>query len=146
MSTRQSSCSTLLFTALLILSTPLTPLAYAQNHSTEPHAAILSPADKAEVTSPVTIKFGLEHMAISPAGVEHTNGGHHHLLVDTALPTDLTQPIPNDANHLHFGKGQTETTLELPPGKHTLQLLVGDHLHRPHSKPVISEQITITVK
>lgn len=111
-----------------------------------PRASILSPADGAVVTSPVTVKFGLENMMISPAGVEHANSGHHHLLIDTPLPADMTLPIPSDANHVHFGKGQTETTIELPPGKHSLQLLVGDHMHRPHAHPVISEKITITVK
>lgn len=111
-----------------------------------PRASILSPANNAVVSSPVTVKFGLENMAISPAGVEHANGGHHHLLVDAPLPADMTLAIPKDANHLHFGQGQTEATIELPPGKHTLQLLVGDHLHRPHAQPVVSEKITITVK
>jgi len=107
---------------------------------------IISPADQAVVESPVTIKFGLENMEVSPAGVENPKGGHHHLLVDVALPSDLTLPIPADEHHIHFGKGQTETTLELSPGKHTLQLLLGDYIHRPHGKPVYSEVITITVK
>lgn len=111
----------------------------------EPKVFIIEPANNAVVESPVTIKFGLDNMAISPAGVPHENGGHHHLLVDTPLP-DLTQPIPSDAQHIHFGKGQTETTLELTPGEHSLQLLVGDFAHRPHAKPVYSEVIKITVK
>lgn len=110
-----------------------------------PKVFIIEPANNAVVGSPVTIKFGLENMAISPAGVPHENGGHHHLLVDAPLP-DLTQPIPSDTQHIHFGKGQTETTLELAPGEHSLQLLVGDFAHRPHAKPVYSEVIKITVK
>lgn len=148
MNTRLSlySRSALLSTALFLLSTLASNTVLADDQPGKPHATILSPADKAVVTSPVTVKFGLENMTISPAGVDHPNSGHHHLLIDTPLPADLTLPIPADANHLHFGKGQTETTLELPPGKHTLQLLVGDYLHRPHSQPVVSEKITITVK
>ena len=109
-------------------------------------AYITEPKDGAVVTSPVTVKFGLKNMTVIPAGVEHTNSGHHHLLVDVDKLPDMTQPIPADAQHIHFGKGQTETSLELSPGKHTLQLLLGDHLHRPHDKPVMSEKITITVK
>lgn len=132
---------TLLFFATFAFST----LAFAADKS-EPRAFIIQPADNAVVESPVTVKFGLENMEISPAGVEHANGGHHHLLIDTPLPADLSLPIPADDKHIHFGKGQTETTVELAPGKHTLQLLVGDHLHRPHSKPVYSDVITITVK
>lgn len=134
------------FTALLAFSSLNIQIAQAADEVATPRAAIISPADQAVVSSPVTVKFGLENMAISPAGVPHENSGHHHLLIDTPLPADMTMPIPSDAKHLHFGKGQTETTIELPPGQHTLQLLVGDYLHRPHAQPVISEKITITVK
>lgn len=133
--------SCFLFAALALTSS----FAFAADKA-EPRAFIVEPANNAVVESPVTVKFGLENMEISPAGVEHANGGHHHLLIDTALPADLTLPIAMDEKHVHFGKGQTETTFELTPGKHTLQLLVGDHLHRPHSKPVYSDVITITVK
>ena len=108
-------------------------------------AYIISPQDGATVTSPVTIQFGLKNMGVVPAGLAFEGSGHHHLLVDTDLPP-LGAPIPTDANHVHFGKGQTETTLELKPGKHTLQLLVGDMLHVPHDPPVMSKKITITVK
>lgn len=107
---------------------------------------IAEPADGAVVTSPVTVKFGLENMIVIPAGVAHPNSGHHHLLVDVEKLPDLSQPIPADVHHIHFGKGQKETTVELTPGTHTLQLLMGDHLHRPHNDPVLSEKITITVK
>ena len=119
------------------------PLSPAANNA---KVYIVEPKDGAVVTSPVTVKFGLDNMTVIPAGVEHTNSGHHHLLVDVDKLPDMASPIPADSKHIHFGKGQTETTLKLPPGKHTLQLLLGDHLHRPHATPVMSSKITITVK
>lgn len=106
---------------------------------------LIAPTDGATVASPVTVRFGLKGMGVAPAGIQLPDTGHHHLLVDTGVPP-LDKPIPADANHIHFGKGQTETTLPLPPGKHTLQLLLGDHLHIPHQPAVVSQQITITVK
>lgn len=105
----------------------------------------ISPANGDTVTNPVTVRFGLSNMGVAPAGVNMENTGHHHLLINTDLPA-LDKPVPNDASHRHFGKGQTETRLELAPGKHTLQLLLGDFAHIPHKPPVKSEQITITVK
>jgi len=108
-------------------------------------AYFLSPANGATVTSPFTVRFGLRGMGVAPAGVTNANTGHHHLLIDVeTLPPD-NLPIPNDANHRHFGLGQTETELTLPPGQHTLQLVLGDALHIPHQPPVRSEKITITV-
>lgn len=105
----------------------------------------ISPADGATVSNPITVRFGLKNMGVAPAGIKYDNSGHHHLLVDTELPA-MEFPIVNDANHLHFGGGQTEATVELPPGEHTLQLLLGDFAHIPHDPAVISERITITVK
>jgi hypothetical protein len=98
----------------------------------------------ATVTSPVTVRFGLRNMGVAPAGIQMDNTGHHHLLVNTDLPV-LDRPIPADDNHRHYGLGQTEVKLELPPGEHTLQLLLGDYAHIPHDPPVKSERITITV-
>ena len=106
---------------------------------------IVEPADGATVSSPVTVVFGLKGMGVAPAGVEQDKTGHHHLLIDTGLP-DLANPIPSDENHHHFGGGQTETTIELAPGSHTLQLLLGDWSHVPHDPPIASEQITIVVE
>lgn len=107
---------------------------------------IISPQNGATVTSPVLVQFGLRNpWGIAPAGTKLDNTGHHHLLIDTAVP-DLTQPIPKDDQHRHFGGGQTETSVDLPPGQHTLQLLLGDFAHVPHSPPVMSEPITITVE
>ncbi len=99
------------------------------------------------VKSPVTIQFGLEGMGVAPAGVEKEKTGHHHLIIDEAIEGDeLNESIPADDNHKHFGGGQTETTVELAPGKHTLQLVLGDWSHIPHNPPVMSERITITVE
>jgi hypothetical protein len=88
--------------------------------------------------------FGLRNMGVAPAGIMKPNTGHHHLLVDTEVPP-LDEDIPADKNHLHFGAGQTQTVIELPPGRHTLQLLMGDSEHIPHNPPVMSKRITITV-
>lgn len=106
---------------------------------------IISPSAGEVVQNPVTVKFGLQVMGVAPAGVDKPNTGHHHLLIDTAVPS-LDKPIPSDATHKHFGKGQTETSLMLSAGKHTLQLILGDKGHIPFSPPVISDKITITVK
>jgi len=84
-------------------------------------------------------------MGVAPAGIDKAGTGHHHLLIDTELPP-LGLPIPNDDQHRHFGGGQTETQVELPPGEHTLQLILGDDRHVPHDPPVVSEIITITVR
>lgn len=105
----------------------------------------ITPAANARVTGPVLVRFGLSGMGVAPAGTVAENTGHHHLIIDSPLPP-LDQPLPMDEKHLHFGKGQTETTLSLKPGKHTLQLILGDHSHIPHDPAVMSEKITITVK
>ncbi len=106
---------------------------------------IISPKDGETITGPVTVIFGLKGMGVAPAGTEKENTGHHHLLINTGLPA-MDLPVPADDQHKHFGKGQTQTTIELPPGKHTLQLLLGNHLHVPHNPVVASEVIEITVK
>ncbi len=106
---------------------------------------ILTPANGEVVSSPLKVVFGLKNMGVAPAGVEREATGHHHLLIDAELP-DLDMPIPSDQNHVHFGKGQTETVIELAPGKHTLQLLLGDALHIPHKPPIMSEKIEIIVR
>ncbi|HKX99458.1 MAG TPA: DUF4399 domain-containing protein [Steroidobacteraceae bacterium] len=105
----------------------------------------ISPQDGATVKSPVTVRFGLSGMGVAPAGVAIENTGHHHLLIDAELPPQ-NLPVPADANHVHFGKGQTEASVTLAPGRHRLQLLLGDHLHIPHDPPVASKPITITVE
>lgn len=129
---------------LLLLSLATTVLARSP---APPNAEVyfISPRDGEVVESPVMVRFGLKNMGVAPAGTDIENTGHHHLLVDTDLPA-LDKPIPNDEHHRHFGKGNTETMLELSPGIHTLQLLLGDYSHIPHDPPVMSKKITITVK
>ncbi len=104
----------------------------------------VSPSEGAEVTSPFVVQFGLEGMALRPAGDPGEHSGHHHLLVNTDLPR-MDLPIVTDDNHIHFGQGQTSVELSLEPGVHTLQLLLGDHLHIPHDPPVVSSVLTVTV-
>jgi hypothetical protein len=146
----------LFMTTALVLAASLAtaPLALAQTpavaleRTVSPAGAeayIISPKDGATVHGPVLVQFGLKGMGVAPAGVKFENTGHHHLLVDTDAPANLSAPLPATDKILHFGKGQTEATVPLSPGKHTLQLLLGDQNHVPHNPPVISRKITITV-
>ena len=137
--------------AALVLVTPFLAgsVALAQERTPAPAGAgvyIISPKNGAIVHNPVLVQFGLRGMGVAPAGMKFDNTGHHHLLIDTDPPSDLSTPLPATDKIVHFGKGQTETTLNLAPGKHTLQLLFADANHIPHSPPVISQKITITVK
>jgi hypothetical protein len=123
--------------------------AFAAERTASPAGAevyIVSPKEGARIKGPVTVVFGLKGMGIAPAGIKFDNAGHHHLLIDSDAPADLAQPLPANEKSVHFGKGQTETTLTLPPGKHTLQLVLGDALHVPHEPAVISKKITIVVE
>ncbi len=105
---------------------------------------IVSPKDGETVEKTFTVQFGLKGMGVAPAGIDKPNTGHHHLMVDgKALPA-MDQPMGGDVKH--FGGGQTEVTLTLEPGKHTLQLIMGDKNHVPHHPPVISKKVTVTVK
>jgi hypothetical protein len=106
----------------------------------------IEPIDGAVVPTTFTVKFGLKGMGIAPAGTDIAGTGHHHLLIDQAAPADMTVPLPATDQIKHFGKGQTETEVTLPPGKHTLQLVFANYLHIPHAPPVVSKVITITVK
>ncbi len=106
----------------------------------------IEPANGATVSGPVNVRFGLKGMGVAPAGVDVADTGHHHLLVDVTELPGLDAPLPATDNIRHFGKGQTETQITLPPGQHSLQLLLGDKNHIPHQPPVLSEKITITVK
>jgi hypothetical protein len=106
----------------------------------------IEPMDDAAVAETFTVKFGLTGMGVAPAGIDMQDTGHHHLLIDVAMLPDMTMPLPATAQIVHFGKGQTETEVTLPPGVHSLQLLLGNHLHIPHDLPVLSDRITVTVE
>ena len=107
---------------------------------------IVTPEDGATVSQTFTVKFGLKGMGVAPAGVAVQNTGHHHLLIDVDdLPAEGA-PIPTDAHHMHFGKAQTEATIKLAPGKHTLQLILGDSGHMPFDPPIVSKKITVNVE
>src|SRR5882757_10531764 len=128
----------------------LAAFAVAADRTAAPAGAevyIIAPHDGAKVHGPVTVRFGLKGMGIAPAGVKFDNTGHHHLLVDTDLSElKLDAPLPATDKIVHFGKGQTETTLTLTPGKHTLQLVFADYLHQSFDPPLTSKKITITVE
>ena len=104
------------------------------------------PANGATIKGAFWVRFGLRNMGVTHAGDDFPNSGHHHLLIDVTEPLDPNEPIPADKNHVHFVAGQTESYLDLPPGRHTLQLVLGDGRHYPFSPPLVSERITITVK
>jgi hypothetical protein len=127
----------------------LAALAAAADRTAAPAGAevyFIAPQNGAKLHSPITVKFGLKGMGIAPAGVKFDNTGHHHLLVDTDVSElKLDAPMPATDKIVHFGKGQTETTLTLTPGKHTLQLIFADYLHQSFDPPLTSKKITITV-
>ena len=106
----------------------------------------ISPADGETVTSTFVVQFGLKGMGVAPAGADLSNTGHHHLLIDQTDAPSSTLPLPKTEQSLHFGGGQTEASVTLTPGKHTLQLVLGNHLHIPHDPPVVSKVITVVVK
>ena len=101
--------------------------------------------DKFKSQEPIDILFGLQGMGVAPAGIKVDNTGHHHLLIDQAVMPDYDKAIPASANIIHYGKGQTQTSIKLPTGKHTLQLLLGNHYHIPHNPPLFSKKIEIEV-
>jgi hypothetical protein len=134
---------------LLVATIIAVPLVAFAETPAPPNASvyIISPKDGDTVTSPFKVQFGLSGMGVAPAGVEKPNTGHHHLIIDTAMsPQELKEPIASDAKHIHFGGGQTEAMVTLSPGKHTLQLVLGDWTHIPFNPPIVSPVITVTVK
>ncbi len=133
---------------VLVLSAISTVFAYESAATAQPDASVyfISPQDNQTIQKKFKVQFGLSGMGIAPAGVKKENTGHHHLLIDTDIESiDLTKPLPATDKIKHFGDGQTETTLTLAPGKHTLQLLLGNYLHIPHHKTVVSKKMTITI-
>ena len=139
----------ILFASTLALTLAATTTASQVPKTKSPEGAtayIIAPRDGATVPQTFTVQFGLKGMGVAPVGVNTPNTGHHHLLVDLEKLPDMNVPLPVSDNIRHFGGGQTEVELKLAPGKHTLQLLLGDQVHTPHEKPVMSQKITITVK
>lgn len=125
---------------LIVIAMLFTPSAFA-----DAEVYFISPQDGDNVSGTFEVRFGLKGMGVAPAGIEMDNTGHHHLLIDMDTLPPMDAPLPKSDQVRHFGGGQTETTLSLPPGQHTLQLLLGDYSHVPFDPPVMSERITITV-
>ena len=109
-----------------------------------PKVYFINLEDGDRVESPFLIQFGLSGMGIAPAGIDRSNTGHHHLLINVD-DIDLSKPIPSSSNHIHFGGGQTESLVDLMPGNYSMQLVLGDMTHTPHNPPIISQRINITV-
>jgi len=135
--------------AVLSVSLALLPVAAHAQGTPSPKDALLYiiwPHDGQTIRGAFWCRFGLRNMGVTHAGDAYANSGHHHLLVDVSEPLDPKQPIAQDKSHLHFGAGQTETHIELPPGKHTLQLVLGDAKHYPFDPLVVSKKITVRIK
>ena len=132
---------------ILFLYVAFLPDAIAHSYHSDATKKVyfITPSDGTTVTNPVKIKFGATGVNIVPAGVDMPDSGHHHLLINVPLP-DLTRPIPSDENHIHYGKGQTSDTIELPKGVHRLRLVLGNFAHIPHEDPIISDELIIEVR
>src|ERR1700726_4323423 len=145
-----STCKSFGYAALAAFVSILISFAPATAQMPSPTGAsvyFINLKDGDTVSSPFKVQFGLTGMGVAPVGVEKPNTGHHHLIIDTTLSADeLKAPIPADAKHLHFGGGQSEAMVTLPPGQHTLQLVLGDWSHVPHVPPVMSPIIKVMVK
>ena len=139
------------FTPLVVLSLALTSFSFAACAQGKPARkdAVLYfvwPQNGAIIKGGFWCRFGLRNMGVTHAGDHFANSGHHHLLIDVNEPLNPNEPIAQDKSHLHFGAGQTEARIELPPGKHTLQLVLGDAEHYPFNPPVVSDKITVNIK
>jgi hypothetical protein len=139
------------FVRIIVLSAAVTLLSCAAHAQGTPapkdaYLYFIWPTDGAVIRGPFWARFGLRNMGVTQAGSTFAGAGHHHLLIDVKDPPDPKEPIPQDKSHLHFGAGQTEARIELPPGKHTLQLALGDAKHYPFDPPVLSKKITVTIK
>jgi len=155
---RNSFCSTLRRTdrvslclavgsALLVAALPVAAESGLERSASPEGARVyfIAPVDGEKLVSPFVVRFGLSEMGVAPAGTIKEATGHHHLIIDADLPpSDL--PVPATDNYRHFGMGQTEVELSLEPGQHTLQLILGDHMHVPHEPPVVSDRITVVVE
>ena len=137
-----------LLLVLMVCLAPLTALAQFTSQAAPADAELyfISPKNGETVSGEIVVQFGLKGFGVAPAGTKHPAAGHHHLLVDLDTVPPMNQPMPASDHIRHFGGGQTEATITLPKGEHTLQLILGDHLHVPYAPPILSEKITITVK
>ena len=131
--------------SLLVQFMPVAAFAGKTPAPKDAYLYILWPTDGAHIKGAFWCRFGLRNMGVTHAGDATPNTGHHHLLIDVDEPLDPNEPIPNDKKHLHFGAGQTEARIDLPPGRHSLQLVLGDADHMPFDPPVVSKKIYITV-
>ncbi len=143
---RMSRISFLFFIVMAMSWNAASAEGYFSKSPPDAKAYIISPEDGQIVGKTFTVRFGLSKMGVAPAGVKLPNTGHHHLLINLENLPDMEKPLAFNGNVKHFGGGQTETEITLSPGKHTLQLLLGNYLHIPHKPPVLSEKITIIVK
>ena len=134
--------------ALAVALTWLPFAAYSQGRQAPKDALVyfVYPQNNAVIKGGFWCRFGLRNMGVTHAGDDFQNSGHHHLLIDVNEPLDPNEPIPQDKSHLHYGAGQTEARIELPPGKHTLQLVLGDAKHYPFNPPLVSDKITIRIR
>jgi hypothetical protein len=135
----------LLLLAVALASLPCAVLAQGKAPGKDALLYFIWPQNGSTIKGGFWCRFGLRNMGVTHAGEDFQNSGHHHLLIDVNEPLDANEPIPQDKNHLHFGAGQTEARIDLPPGKHTLQLVLGDANHVPFSPLLVSKKITITV-
>jgi Domain of unknown function (DUF4399) len=143
MPTRRAALASLLPLVSTLVSTRA--LAGKTPRPSDAYLYIIWPGDGERIKGAFWCRFGLRNMGVTHAGDATANSGHHHLLIDVDEPLDPNEPIPSDKKHLHFGAGQTEVRLELPPGPHTLQLVLGDAEHIPFDPPLVSRKIRITV-
>lgn len=138
--------SILLYLSQSLISTVVAEQSLISTAPIDAKVYFITPSDGDVISGDVLIKFGLSGMGVAPAGLNKQNTGHHHLLINLPELPDLTKSLPASEQVVHFGGGQTETTITLPAGEHNLQLLLGNYLHIPHNPPVLSEPITITVE
>src|SRR3712207_5841430 len=131
----------------LVVSTNILPILVGAQTPAPPDAVvyIITPREGQRVSSPITVRFGLSNMVVTRAGDTIPNMDLQQLLVDVTEPIEPNEPLATDRKHLHFGAGQTESQLDLPPGRHTLQLVLGDSEHKPFSPIIASNKVTITV-
>jgi hypothetical protein len=133
--------------SVVVVAAMLASSAHAEQRAAPKDAKLyfITPYDGQKFRKGFWARFGLRNMGVTHAGDDYQNSGHHHLLIDVSEPIDPKEPIPQDKSHIHFGAGQTETYLDLPPGKHTLQLVLGDAKHYPFNPPLVSDKITVRV-